>query len=104
MPESLSTVRRPWPQLEKAAEEGKLSPGTVKNIRIWLTEDRYAQYGAQIVDHMQSNQWDVLDDAFVTVIPFGTGGRRGRMYAIGSNRINERTIGESAQGLADYVP
>lgn len=43
---------------------------------------------------MQSNQWDVLDDAFVTVIPFGTGGRRGRMYAIGSNRINERTIGE----------
>lgn len=89
--------------LEKAAEEGKLSPGAVKNIRIWLTEDRYAQYGAQIVDHMQSSQWHVLDDAFVTVIPFGTGGRRGRMYAIGSNRINERTIGESAQGLADYV-
>ena len=27
----------------------------------------------------------------------------GRMYPIGSNAINDRTIGESAQGLADYV-
>ena len=36
-------------------------------------------------------------------IPFGTGGRRGRMYPIGCNAINDRTIGESAQGLADYV-
>ena len=40
---------------------------------------------------------------FWTVIPFGTGGRRGRMYPIGCNAINERTIGESAQGLAEYV-
>jgi hypothetical protein len=46
--------------------------------------------------------WKELDDAFWTVIPFGTGGRRGRMYPFGSNAINERTIGESAQGLADY--
>ena len=34
--------------------------------------------------------------------PFGTGGRRGRMYPIGSNAINDRTIGESA-GTANYV-
>ena len=27
----------------------------------------------------------------------------GKMYPIGSNAINDRTIGESAQGLADYV-
>ncbi|MGW8256747.1 MAG: phospho-sugar mutase, partial [Thermoguttaceae bacterium] len=44
-----------------------------------------------------------LEEAFWTVIPFGTGGRRGRMYPIGCNAINDRTIGESAQGLADYV-
>jgi phosphoglucomutase/phosphomannomutase len=44
-----------------------------------------------------------LDDVFWTVIPFGTGGRRGRMYPIGTNAINDRTIGESAQGLAEYV-
>ena len=40
---------------------------------------------------------------FWTTIPFGTGGRRGKLYPIGTNAINDRTIGESAQGLADYV-
>ena len=45
----------------------------------------------------------MLDDVFWTVIPFGTGGRRGKMYPIGTNAINDRTIGESAQGLAEYV-
>ena len=44
-----------------------------------------------------------LDDVFWTIIPFGTGGRRGKMYPIGSNAINDRTIGERRQGLADYV-
>ena len=52
---------------------------------------------------MAAGKWQVLDDVFWTVIPFGTGGRRGKMYPIGSNAINDRTIGESAQGLADYV-
>ena len=52
---------------------------------------------------LNSQQWRQLDDVFFTVIPFGTGGRRGRMYPIGSNAINDRTIGESAQGLAQYV-
>ena len=55
------------------------------------------------MEHIAANDWKKLDDVFWTVIPFGTGGRRGRMYAFGSNAINERTIGESAQGLASYV-
>jgi hypothetical protein len=28
--------------LDRAAAEGKLSPGAVQNIRRWLTEPRYA--------------------------------------------------------------
>ncbi|MFO0958472.1 MAG: hypothetical protein U0800_13755 [Isosphaeraceae bacterium] len=35
------------------------------------------------------------------VIEFGTGGRRGKMYPVGTNVLNDRTIGESARGLAD---
>ena len=35
--------------------------------------------------------------------PLWYGGPPGKMYPIGSNAINDRTIGESAQGLADYV-
>ena len=90
-------------QVQQAADAGKLTKGAVANLRRWLTEPRYAEYGAAIVEHIRGGQWKVLDDAFWTVIPFGTGGRRGRMYPIGSNMINDRTIGESAQGLADYV-
>lgn len=69
----------------------------------WLTQDRYATYLPLVLEQIKSEKWKALDDAFWTVIPFGTGGRRGRMYDIGSNAINDRTIGESAQGLADYI-
>jgi phosphoglucomutase/phosphomannomutase len=89
--------------VEAAGAAGKVSPGAVTNLRSWLTESRYAEYVSAIVEHIERGQWQELDDAFWTVIPFGTGGRRGRMYAFGSNTINDRTIGESAQGLADYV-
>ena len=90
-------------QLDSAAADGKLSAGAVENIRAWLTEPRYAEYVPEVAEHLAAGKWKELDDAFWTIIPFGTGGRRGRMYPIGSNAINDRTIGESAQGLADYV-
>ena len=80
-----------------------LSADARDNIRRWLTESRYAAYAPQVIEHLAADKWQELDDAFWTVIPFGTGGRRGRMYPIGSNAINDRTIGESAQGLAEYV-
>jgi len=90
-------------RVQQAVAAGKLTPAAAKNIGAWLTEPRYADYAAETAAHIDDEKWKALDDAFWTVIPFGTGGRRGRMYPIGSNAINERTIGESAQGLATYV-
>jgi phosphoglucomutase/phosphomannomutase len=90
-------------QISNAAAAGKLSSGAVDNLRVWLEESRYAEYRPQVLEHVDGQRWQELDDAFWTIIPFGTGGRRGRMYPIGCNAINDRTIGESAQGLADYV-
>jgi phosphomannomutase len=90
-------------QLEAAARDGKLSAAAVKNIGKWLSEPYLLEYAPQVAEHIAAGQWKELEDAFWTVIPFGTGGRRGRMYPIGCNAINDRTIGESAQGLADYV-
>jgi phosphoglucomutase/phosphomannomutase len=90
-------------QLGQAAASGHLSKSAVTNIRAWLTEPRYADYANLVADHIATSKWKELDNAFWTIIPFGTGGRRGRMYPIGSNAINDRTIGESAQGLAEYV-
>lgn len=90
-------------EVRQAADSGKITHTAQKNIRIWLTEARYAEYAPEVARLIEQGQWQVLDDVFWTVIPFGTGGRRGRMYPVGSNAINDRTIGESAQGLADYV-
>tara|TARA_A100001391_G_scaffold203800_1_gene197142 strand:- start:1009 stop:2859 length:1851 start_codon:yes stop_codon:yes gene_type:complete len=89
--------------VEMACQDGKITAGAVENIRCWLTENRYRDYRESVLRHISDQQWQKLDDVFWTIIPFGTGGRRGRMYEIGSNAINDRTIGESAQGLADYV-
>ncbi len=89
--------------VDEAVAADKLSASAAKNIKSWLTESRYAEYADEVAAHITAGKWQALDDAFWTVIPFGTGGRRGKMYPIGSNAINDRTIGESAQGLADYV-
>ena len=89
--------------IEKACSDGLISQYAVENLRCWLTEGRYAQYRDEVIQHVNDEKWQLIDDVFWAIIPFGTGGRRGRMYPIGSNAINDRTIGESAQGLADYV-
>lgn len=92
---------------EKAFSDGKLSKSALENYKAWLTESRYTEYREAILEATgtacQSGNWKPIDDVFWTIIPFGTGGRRGRMAPFGSNAINDRTIGESAQGLADYV-
>ena len=90
-------------RLDLAVSAKQLTAPAASNVRIWLSEPRYAQYAPAVAEHIEQGKWQALDDAFWTVIPFGTGGRRGRMYPIGCNAINDRTIGESAQGLADYV-
>jgi phosphoglucomutase len=90
-------------QLANAVAADKLTADAATNIRTWLTEPRYGDYTAEVANWIGQGRWKELDDAFWTIIPFGTGGRRGRMRDIGSNAINDRTIGESAQGVADYV-
>lgn len=89
--------------VDKAAASDRITPAAVANLKQWLTEPKYAEYVPEIIQHISTDQWQTLDDVFWTVIPFGTGGRRGMMYPFGSNAINRRTIGESAQGLAEYV-
>jgi phosphoglucomutase/phosphomannomutase len=97
------TIQTAMDRVQEAQANGKISSGALENILCWLTQERYATYAPAIVEHIDQKKWQALDDAFWTIIPFGTGGRRGRMYDFGSNAINDRTIGESAQGLADTI-
>ncbi len=99
----MNTTTPPLAQLEAAAAAGKLSASAAANIRTWLSQPYLRDYAPQVAEHLAAGKWAELEEAFWTTIPFGTGGRRGRMYPIGCNAINDRTIGETAQGLADYV-
>ncbi|MGB0760857.1 MAG: phospho-sugar mutase [Rubripirellula sp.] len=100
---NVEQVQKSLEAIKSAVSAGKLSQTAADNVIAWLTEARYEEYQTAVIEHIEAEMWQPLDDAFWTIIPFGTGGRRGRMYPIGSNAINDRTIGESAQGLADYV-
>jgi phosphoglucomutase/phosphomannomutase len=94
------------PILEKLASaraSGQIAQSTEHNVRQWLTDPAYAAYRTVTVEHVTSSKFRELDDAFWKVLPFGTGGRRGKMYPIGTNVMNDRTVGESAQGLGAYL-
>src|SRR5271167_2954839 len=90
-------------RLGRAKEGALLSVSASEEIRRWLTEAPFAKYRNRLVDDIEKGRWHALDDAFYTVLEFGTGGRRGKMYPVGTNVLNERTMAESARGLADYV-
>jgi RimJ/RimL family protein N-acetyltransferase len=89
--------------IDTARADGTITDHSARTMRAWLTEPRYAEFVPELAVRIDAGTWKELDDVYWTVIPFGTGGRRGTMYPVGSNAINDRTIGESAQGLADYV-
>ena len=92
-----------WQALDEAVRDGQLSESARDRIKQWLTDPQYQRYRQTLIQHINDKQFRLLDDLFWTVMPFGTGGRRGRMYPIGTNAMNERTVGESAQGLAEYL-
>jgi phosphoglucomutase/phosphomannomutase len=90
-------------KLAKAESSGEVSHAAAANIKRWLTEPPFADDRDRLVQDIDAGKWKVLDEAFYTVLEFGTGGRRGKMYPVGTNVLNNRTIGESARGLADYI-
>ena len=99
----MSTASDALGQVARAEADGRISAPASANIRRWLTEEPFARYRDRLIRDIDAGRWSVLDDAFYAILEFGTGGRRGRMYPVGTNVLNERTIAESARGLADYV-
>ncbi len=79
-----------------------LSQAAINNITKWLEEPKYAAYKLELEELIEAKDWQQLEDAFFKVIEFGTGGRRGTT-GVGSNRINQVTIGESVQALCEYA-
>ena len=83
-------------------ENGILSRAAADALVQWSTEPGLAAYRDEIHALIDAGGTDELEDAFGSALSFGTGGIRGRMGP-GPNRLNTRTVGLAAQGLARYV-
>ena len=90
-------------RVDEAAVKGAISAGAATNLKVWLTKPAYRNYRERLVAMVGEGKFAELDGLFWEVIPFGTGGRRGRMADLGSATINARTIAESAHGMAVYL-
>ncbi len=71
-------------------------------LRSWMNGELPFTYPEVLRQHLDKEYVGLLFDAFWQVVPFGTGGRRGRV-GYGSNRINPTTIGITVQGHCDYL-
>lgn len=89
--------------IDKAAAAGKLTSDSPTNLKAWLTRDCLSSFRPRITEFIKAERWPELDAMFWTAIPFGTGGRRGPMGEMGPATINDRTIAESAHGMAVYL-
>ncbi|MCX7396493.1 MAG: phospho-sugar mutase [Planctomycetales bacterium] len=89
--------------IDTADAAGKLTADSPANLKSWLTRECVAQYRPRLEALIRAGEWSKLDEMFWTAIPFGTGGRRGPMGEMGPATINDRTIAESAHGMAVYL-
>jgi phosphoglucomutase len=67
----------------------------------WL-KGKYDEHTKSIILELQKNNPDELIDSFYKGLEFGTGGLRGIM-GVGTNRVNQYTIGMASQGFANYL-
>ncbi|MCA9076754.1 MAG: phospho-sugar mutase [Planctomycetaceae bacterium] len=90
-------------RIDAASDAGEINQSTRQNLRRWLQQPEYEDFQSELLEHIDRDDWKTLNEVFHTFLPFGTAGRRGRMYPIGTNVINERTVGETIQGLVDFL-
>ena len=67
----------------------------------WLSES-FDEETKKAVQHLMESDLKELEDCFYKNLEFGTGGLRGIM-GVGTNRMNQYTVGMATQGLANYV-
>lgn len=91
-------------RLVQAVADGLLASDVAERVTRWLTHPAYAAWSGKLNALVERDDFGELTRLFWREIPFGTGGRRGVMGPLGTATINERTIAESAHGLAIYLP
>ena len=72
------------------------------NLRQWLSGDIPLASPEILARHLDDAHLDLVFDAFWQVLPFGTGGRRGRV-GYGANRLNPTTVAMTVEGHCQYL-
>lgn len=89
-----SNLQKHKPTMLEAAVQSKIDQ--------WLSGNYDAETKATIQQLVDQENITELTDSFYKDLEFGTGGLRG-LIGVGSNRMNQYTIGAATQGLANYL-
>jgi phosphoglucomutase/phosphomannomutase len=85
-----------------AEKYGDLGRGAAARLQQWLSGKLPYAYPEMLEKHLEEQHLSLLFDAFWQVLPFGTGGRRGRV-GYGPNRLNPTTVAMTVQGHCQYL-
>ncbi|MHA8050763.1 phospho-sugar mutase [Aquirufa sp. ROCK-SH2] len=81
---------------------GISDPIALSNIDQWLNGPYDTTTKKTIQELIDKGESTLLTDSFYKSLEFGTGGMRGEM-GVGSNRMNQYTVGAATQGFANYL-
>ena len=83
-------------------EDDKLLMQVHAKAETWLSDEYDEETRKSVQELLDKEDPSDLIDAFYRDLEFGTGGLRGIM-GVGTNRMNQYTVGAATQGLANYV-
>jgi phosphoglucomutase len=89
-------------RLEEIASQPNGGAAAAATLRRWLDADQPFVNGAELRRFAAEAPIGLAVDSFRCDIPFGTGGRRGRV-GIGPNRINPRTLALTVAGHCEFL-
>jgi len=78
-----------------------MDPTVLAKVENWLNSAAIDNETKSKIEALKADETSLVD-AFYKDLEFGTGGLRGIM-GVGSNRMNQYTVGKATQGLANYL-
>jgi phosphoglucomutase len=81
---------------------GELGRSAGERLVEWTSGTLPYTYPEMLLEHCRQDRVDLVFDAFWQLLPFGTGGRRGRV-GYGANRVNHTTVAMTIQGHCEYL-
>src|SRR5215469_9154319 len=98
----LASLKEAEKEFRRLTADKSLLATAMESLDAWLAGSFYEDQRAAILDHLDQRQFPLLLDSFYRLLPFGTGGRRGRV-GYGPNRINQITVAMSVQGHCNFL-